>query len=126
MPRSSTDILGIAVSGRLTDEDYEKWTPRILGFLKEEGGKRLLMRLDGFAGWTAKALWDDFETAVRHARVFNENTDRVAIVTQDTKDELLALLAKPFTAATVRRFADSELDDAWAWLREGMEPGFGH
>ena len=126
MPRSSTDILGIAVSGTLTDADYEEWTPRLLGFLKEEGDKRLLMRLDGFAGWTAKAFWDDFETAVRHARVFNENTDRVAIITEDTKDEVLALLAKPFTTATVRRFSAGEEDSAWAWLREGMEPSFGH
>ena len=44
---------------------------------------------------------------------------RIAMVGDRKWEEWMAKLCRPFTKATVKYFAASEVEAAWAWLRAG-------
>ena len=45
-------ILVVKLTGKLTKEDYEHFTPEV-------GKLRMLIQMHDFHGWTAGALWQD-------------------------------------------------------------------
>jgi hypothetical protein len=44
--------------------------------------------------------------------------ERIALVGEKKWEEWMAKVCKPFTMAKVRYFDASEIDAAWAWVRE--------
>ena len=112
---NSPSILGFRLTGRLRDEDYRVFIPMLDGAISAEGRLRLLALFDDFHGWDLQAAWDDLVFGIRHYSDF----DRIALVGDQRWQEWMALFCKPFTQAAVRYFDASELDAAWAWLREG-------
>jgi hypothetical protein len=63
-------------------------------------------------------MWDDLKFTRRHYADF----DRIAMVGDRWWEAWLATICRPFTRAKVRYFDASKVDDAWAWLREGVAP----
>jgi len=112
------EILEVKVSGRLTDEDYQRFVPEFERLAKPHGKIRVLFEMSQFHGWDAKAAWDDLKFGVKHYHAI----ERLAVVGETKWQQLLAEFGKLFTAAEVRYFNLSRLDQARAWLAEGLQP----
>jgi hypothetical protein len=117
MHTDSPKTLGFKMSGKLHDEDYRSFVPIVEAVLAKEGKLRLLLQFEDFHGWDWHAAWDDFKFGRKHYSDF----DRIAMVGERQWEKWLAQLGKPFTKATIRYFHASRIDDAWTWLREGIE-----
>jgi hypothetical protein len=109
--------IGFRLSGRLHDEDYKSFVPTVESFLAAEGKARLFVEFDDFHGWDMRAVWDDTKFAFKHYSDF----DRIAMVGDRRWEKWMAQVCKPFTKAKVRYFDASQVEDAWAWLREDVE-----
>jgi hypothetical protein len=108
--------IGFKLSGKLHDEDYKSFVPTV-ETLVAEGKKRLYVQFDDFHGWDLHAAWDDFKFAIKHYSDF----ERIAIIGERRWQKWMVPVCKPFTKAKVRFFRASQVYDAWAWLREGIE-----
>lgn len=113
LPESSGKVLGFKLSGKLHDEDYKLFVP-VIDTSASEGKVRLLAWFHDFHGWDMHALWDDTKFATTHCTKF----DRIALVGDKAWEKWMATICKPFTMAKIRYFDVSEIDAAWAWLRE--------
>jgi hypothetical protein len=59
------DILGIVVSGKTTEEDYDKLNPLLEKHKAMHGSIKLFVEIDEL-NYTAKALWEDFKTGLHY------------------------------------------------------------
>jgi hypothetical protein len=114
----SPKIVGFRLSGKLHDEDYRSFVPAIDAVVASEGKVRLFAQFEDFHGWDLRAAWDDLKFGLTHYSAF----DRIAMVGDRKWEAWLATLCKPFTNAKVKYFNASEVDAAWTWLREGVQP----
>ena len=112
LERSSGNILGFQMSGRLHDQDYAQFVPVIEAAIDEYGKVRLLAQFHDFHGWTAHALWDDIKFSSRHCT----EVERIAIVGDKLWEYWMSSVCKPFTKAKVQYFDVLECDEAWSWL----------
>lgn len=117
IPTDLPKTIGFKLSGKLHDEDYRSFEPTVETVLAAEGKVRLFVKFEDFHGWDLHAVWDDTKFAFKHYSDF----DRIALVGDRRWEKWMAGVCKPFTKATVRYFDASQADDAWAWLREGVE-----
>lgn len=106
--------IGFELSGKLHDEDYKTFVPRVDKAIAEDGKIRLLAHFHDFHGWDAHALWDDTKFATTHCT----KIEKIALVGEKTWEKYMAAVCKPFTMAKVKYFDASEIDAAWAWLDE--------
>ena len=106
--------IGFRLSGKLHDEDYKSFVPKVETFVASGGKARLFVQFEDFHGWDVHAAWDDFKFGLKHYSDF----DRIAIVGDRSWEKWMARMCKPFTRAKVRYFEAGEVDDAWAWLKE--------
>ena len=109
-------LVGIKLQGKLHDADYRTFVPAMEAEIAAYGKLRLLAYLEDFEGWDLHAAWDDFAFGVKHYADF----ERLALVGDSAWEEWMARLCKPFTTAEVRYFSHAAMDEAWAWLREGL------
>jgi len=107
-------VLGFKLSGKLHDEDYKAFVPRVDEAVAEEGKVRMLVEFHDFHGWDLKALWEDTKFATTHCT----KIERIAMVGEKTWEKWMANVCKPFTMAKVRYFDAAEVDAAWKWLEE--------
>lgn len=114
----SPKTIGFKLSGKLHDEDYKSFVPTMETVLAAEGKVRLFVQFEDFHGWDLHAVWDDTKFGLKHYGDF----ERIAMVGDRRWEKWMAQVCKPFTKATVRYFDASQVDDARAWLREGIEP----
>ena len=113
----SSKIIGFKLSGQLHDEDYKIFIPAVEAAVATEGKVRVFVQFaENFHGWDLRAAWNDVKFAASHYADF----DRIAMVGNRNWEDWkwMAKLCKPFTQATVRHFDVSEVEAAWAWLRE--------
>lgn len=115
LKESSENVVGFRMNGKLTDADYKAMGPEFEDGIKRYGKIRLLWLLEDFHGWEPKAAWDDYE----YWRKYGKDIERVAIVGNKRWEDWMTKLAKLFMKGEVKYFDDSQLDDAWAWVREG-------
>jgi stage II sporulation SpoAA-like protein len=118
LPESDGPVVGLRVTGRLRDADYEKLKADLTERLPEGGKLRLLMVIDeNFRGWTPKACLDDF------AMMFEPWRHRFEKLAMVSGPGLVRWTAEHFPAALlpypVKVFPLEEIDAAWTWLREG-------
>ena len=106
--------VGFTLSGKLHDEDYKKFVPLVDAEIAKDGKVNVLAQFHDFHGWDAKALWDDIKFSTTHCT----KIERIALVGDRTWDKWMAKVCKPFTLAKVRYFDTTEIDAAWAWVRE--------
>ena len=106
-------ILDIHVSGKLVKADYEHFVPefeRILG----RHGKLRVLDMNGFHGWEAGAMWEDFKFDIKHFA----DIERLAMVGDKKWQHAAATFFKPFTDATIRYFDEANSTEARKWLSE--------
>ena len=114
LERGSNRAVGFKLSGKLHDEDYRTFVPRVDAAIGEGGKARLLAWFHDFRGWDARALWDDIRFATTHCT----KIERIALVGEKRWERWMAAVCKPFTMARVRYFDAREIDAAWKWLEE--------
>jgi hypothetical protein len=112
----SPKIIGFKLSGKLHDEDYKTFVPAVEAAVAGKGKVRLFAQFEGFHGWDLHAAWDDMKFGVKHYA----DIERIAMVGDRNWQKWMAKICKPFTQAAVKYFDATEVDAAWAWLREGI------
>jgi SpoIIAA-like len=112
--RSAGPILGFKMSGKLHDEDYQKFVPLVDAAIQAQGKVRLLAHFEDFHGWDLHAVWDDTKFATRH----RADVERIALVGDKTWEKWMAAVCKPFTKARIRYFDAKDMESAWKWLEE--------
>ena len=108
----SDNACGFKMSGKLHDEDYQKFVPAIDAVIAKHGKVRLLAQFHEFQGWDLHALWDDAKFSTTHCTTI----DRIALVGDKTWEKWMAKVCKPFTMAQIRYFEVAEVEAAKAWL----------
>ena len=111
---NSPKVVGFKLSGKLHDEDYKKFVPRIDAEIAKEGKVNVLAQFHDFHGWDAKALWDDIKFSATHCT----RIKRIALIGDKTWEKWMATVCKPFTMAKIKYFDAKEIDAAKAWLAE--------
>lgn len=114
----SPKILGFKLHGKLHHADYKSFVPTVDAAVAAENKLRLFVQFEDFHGEDLHAFWDDMKFGMRHYSDF----DRIAMVGDRWWESWLVTICKPFTKAKVRYFDATKVDDAWAWLREGVQP----
>lgn len=110
---SDGKVVGIHASGRLTDSDYKTFMPKIEERIDEYGKIRLLVDMEGFAGWDMYAAWDDFTFGMTHWHHF----EKMAIVGDRTWEETAAKAMDLLMRSEVRFFEIQNRDAAWDWIK---------
>ncbi len=119
LPVDEKNIFAFRVSGRLTDDDYQQFLPRLDELIKAHGRISLLIELDDFRGWELKAAWDDLKYGLEH----EDDFERIAIVGDKRWYGWFVKLAGAMSSTDIRYFNRDDLQAAWTWLREGdVEP----
>jgi hypothetical protein len=117
LPTDSPKTIAFKLSGKLHHEDYKTFVPTVESFVATEERVRLFVQLEDFHGEDLHALWDDLKFGLKHYSDF----DRIAMVGERKWQKWMVQVSKPFTKAKMRYFDASQIDEAWAWLREGIE-----
>lgn len=125
---TANGYLQVTATGTLNEDDYRKFIPEAENLMKEHGSLDLLVILEDFEGWTPRAFWEDLRFDVKHYH----DVARLALVGDSQWHQGMTQLFRPFTAAEVRYYDLSELEDAKAWVAEshasspaGSGPGSG-
>jgi hypothetical protein len=110
-------ILVVNLSGKLTKEDYEHFVPEVERLIRQHGKIRMLVQMQDFHGWTVSALWEDIKFDLKH---FN-HVERLAFVGDRKWEAGMAAFCRPFTAARIRYFDESQIEEAFRWIAEGIK-----
>ena len=114
LDRSSVNILGFKLTGKLHDADYQHFVPTVEEAIKAHGKARILAQFEDFHGWDLHALWDDIKFSTKHCT----DVERIALVGDKKWEQWMAKVCKPFTLAKVQYFDVKDLEAAWQWLAE--------
>ena len=116
MPLEFSEIKGnivcVTASGKLTDDDYDRFVPQMEDLIKQWGRLRMLFEMKDFHGWELGAVWEDLKFDFKHFG----HIKRLAMVGDKKWEEYLATFCGPFTAAEVEYFDRSEMEEAQDWL----------
>jgi len=114
LPVDVDNIMAVKASGKLTDEDYQQFLPKLNEFINtSESAVSLLIELEDFHGWDKKAAWDDFKFAMQS----EDDIARIAIVGEHRWQKWMTVLGDAFTVTDMRYFSKDQLSQAWSWLR---------
>ena len=104
--------LTLGVSGKLTHEDYELFTPMLESALAsvEHPQVKALLDMSELEGWEIRAAWDDLKLGLKHGKEFK----KVAFLSEKKWHELAAKIGSWFIAGEVKHF--ESLEDAKEWL----------
>jgi hypothetical protein len=109
-------VLLIALSGKLTREDYEHFVPEVERLIGRQGKVRMLVKMHDFDGWSMGALWSDVKFDLKHFA----DIERLAFVGDKRWEAGMALFCRPFTQAKIRYFDESKANEAHDWIKEGV------
>ena len=104
--------LAFRMSGKLHDEDYQTFVPRVDHAIAEEGKVKLLAEFQDFHGWDMHALWDDIKFATTHC----SKIEKIALVGDRKWEEWMAKVCRPFTEGELKYFDAADIQSAWDWL----------
>ena len=118
LPVDVDNIMAVKASGKLTDQDYQQFLPKLNEFIDtSESPVSLLIELEDFHGWDKKAAWDDFKFGMKN----EDDIARIAIVGENRWQKWMTVLGDAFTSTDMRYFPKAELSQAWSWLRSPQE-----
>ena len=106
--------IGFKLSGKLHDEDYEKFVPLVDAEFAKEGKVNVLAQFHDFHGWDMHALCDDIKFSTTHCSKIR----RIALVGETAWQKWMAVVCKPFTMAKIRYFDAADVESAKAWCAE--------
>ncbi len=112
IPVDEGHVYAFKVSGKLTDADYQAFIPRVEEILQQETPISLLITLEDFEGWEAKAAWDDFKFGVKHQQDFA----RIAVLGENAMEHWMTMIGNAFVDTEVRYFDESQSQQALQWL----------
>jgi len=123
LPESAGNTLGVRATARLTDSDYtDIWVPTLEAVIDKYGKVRALLYMDAeFEGWEASALWDDARFGLKH----NDDFEKIAIVGGPGWVRWSIKLMIPFLKCQVKMFRNSQLENAWEWLKRDFAEEIG-
>ncbi len=118
LEKSSGNIIGIKVRGKLVHEDYAQFVPKLEQLIEQHGSIRCYCELTEFHGLTPHALWDELKFDAKHCR----DIERCAIVGDPSWHHWMTKMGQTiFRRADVRYFDESQSQEAWDWVCEGVE-----
>lgn len=112
IPINESHILAVRISGKLVEKDYVDFVPQLERILKKENKISLLIKLEEFEGWSAKAMLEDMKIGLTH----DDDLLRIAIVGEKTWQKFMASIGNLFTDTKIDYF--DEESSALEWLRE--------
>ena len=112
IPINESHIFAFEVSGKLVEEDYTEFRPKLDNLLEKERPLSLLIKLRDFEGWTAKAAWEDLKIGLHH----DDDFLRIAIVGKNLWEQVMSELGNLFLSTKVRYFDNNS--DALSWLNQ--------
>jgi hypothetical protein len=115
LPQSEGRTLGARLTGKVTDEDYEKvFLPALETVIKEHGKVRCVYFMDaGFQGWKLGAMWDDAKFGIKHKNDF----EKIAVIGGPKWAEWATKLASHLMSGEVKTYTIDQLDEAWSWIK---------
>jgi len=117
IPVNGEHVIGIRVTGTLTDADYKAFLPVLEELIEKKGPVSLYIDMEDFQGWEAKAAWDDLKFGLAHDVDFR----RIAVVGGPKWVQWMLKLSSIFFSAEIRYFTPDEKEKALAWLNETDE-----
>lgn len=112
IPINESHIYALQLSGKLVEEDYRIFRPKLERILKKESPISLLIKLKDFEGWSAKAAWQDLKMGLEH----NEDFLRIAIVGESLLERIISEVGDLFTKSEIEHFKEETA--ALKWLKE--------
>ncbi len=106
-------VIQVRVSGKLTQEDYDKLIPAWQRVIARERALRLLLVMEDFHGWELGAAWDDLYFEMKH----RDTVERVAMVGEKAWQKWMTKIGAIFAPEAVQYFETSELAAAERWIR---------
>ncbi len=109
------NILGLKAQGTITREDFHQTlAPRLAALIQAWGKARMLLYLEeDFEGFNLEALKGEaFGAKLR------DNLEKVAVVGGSFLINLQIRLGAALMGGEVQTFANSELEEAWDWVRD--------
>lgn len=116
MDESAGNILGVRVTGKLSEADYrDVFAPRIRLLLGQFQTLKVLFVMDeAFDGWSLGAAWANTILDLKHRRDFK----KIAMVGGPRWEEWCAkTVAMLLMSGEMRTFRLDQLTQAWEWLR---------
>ncbi len=113
--KEGSRILYAEIGERLRKADYEEFLQTVEPMIEQHGTIRILVEMRDFHGWTAGALWEDIKFDAKHFA----DIERLALVGDKQWQKGMAIFSKPFTAAAIRYFDATEINEAKTWVEEG-------
>lgn len=112
LAQSSGSVVGFAMSGTITPQDYEVLVPEVTALAEKYQSLGLLCDLTDFHSEEPTAWLAD----LRFGREFHGAIAKMAIVGDSRLLAAVTTLAAPLYAKSARHFTQAE--PAWEWLRE--------
>ncbi len=119
---SDAGIAEVEFEGALTSEDFAKVRATIDDYInRHDRVPNILIHMHAMVHWDSpKALQDHFELVKDHHKL----VQKLAVVGDNPLLAVVPEMADHFVKAKIRRFPESKLAEARAWLEsEGDEPG---
>jgi hypothetical protein len=118
LERSTGNVIGMKVQGKLVHEDYAQFVPKLEKLIEEHGSIRCYCELTDFHGITPHALWDELKFDVKHFK----DVERCAMVGDPSWHQWMTKTGQAiFSHAQMRYFDQSQSEEAWQWVSEGVE-----
>jgi hypothetical protein len=111
---SGDRVIALKLSGKLHDEDYDRFVPLVERAIASQGKTRMLILFEDFYGWNPHALWDDIAFEAAH----QDRIERIAMVGDADWRSWMDKVSGPFSTATVRHFAPGDEAEARTWLSQ--------
>ena len=113
---TSSRLLIIRATGKLTKDDYRLFVPKVEELIRQFGKIRVVFEMRDFHGWDAGALWEDIKFDIRHF----SDIESLALVGDKKWEKGMSMFCKPFTRARIKYFDLAEVYKAYEWIRAGL------
>ena len=118
LEKSSGKVVGMKIRGTLVHENYAQFVPKLEKLIEEHGSIRCYCELADFHGITPHALWDELKFDAKHCK----EIERCAIVGDPSWHQWMTKISKMiFSRAKIKYFDQSQSEEAWQWIYEGVE-----
>ena len=109
------DVVGVKISGTLTDKEYkEVLIPKTEAAIKVGGKARFLCLMgEDFKGWEFAAGWDDLTFWLKHLNDFT----KLAVVGDSKWVEVSMKISAHMMGGEVKVFPTVDLQKAWEWVK---------
>lgn len=117
LEQSNQNIIGIAVNGKLTKEDYEWFSPYLTDTVDTFKHASILVEMDDFHGWQPRAAWEDMKL---YGFDINKKIDKIAMVGDKNWEKWMVTMTKPFVFAEMQYFDKVDEALAWEWVEASI------